>query len=88
MKLRCRYGLGRPPSITGSIIGAVLLTLLPEALRFSKASYALIYGLGILFLMIFIPDGVVGGVRRLWAYFFNRNAATRTQASRKALRRA
>ena len=78
---------GGAGTISGSIIGAVLLTLLPESLRFSKASYGLIYGLAILFVMIFIPDGVVGGVRRLWAYSFNRNAAARTQATREALRR-
>lgn len=58
--------LGGAGTITGSIIGAALMTLLPEWLRFSKASYGLLYGLGILVLMIFMPDGVVGGVRRLW----------------------
>ncbi len=53
-------------TIGGSILGAIVLTLLPEWLRFSKAYYMFIYGAGIVAIMAFLPGGVVGAAGRLW----------------------
>lgn len=80
--------VGGAGTILGSVIGAVLLTLLPEWLRFSKASYGVIYGLGILFLVIFMPDGVVGGAGRLATHMRLFNGSAGTSTSREAVRRA
>ncbi len=55
-------GLG---SVTGSIIGAVLLTALPEALRGTKEYAELIYGLILLGTLLFMPRGIWGLLRRL-----------------------
>jgi branched-chain amino acid transport system permease protein len=44
----------------GPILGAVLLIFLPEMLRVSKAYYQLIYGAGIVLLVIFLPMGLSG----------------------------
>jgi branched-chain amino acid transport system permease protein len=50
----------------GPVLGAVVLTFLPELLRVSKAYYQLIYGAGIAAMIIFLPLGLVGLVQRWW----------------------
>ena len=48
----------------GPVLGAVVLTFLPELLRVSKAYYQLIYGAGIVAMVIFLPIGLMGLLRR------------------------
>ena len=55
-------GLG---SITGSIVGAVALTALPEALRGVQEYGELIYGFILLGTLLFLPKGLVGLAARL-----------------------
>jgi len=55
-------GLG---SIAGSIVGAVALTALPEALRGVQEYGELIYGLILLGTLLFLPKGLVGLAARL-----------------------
>lgn len=43
----------------GAILGAVLLTLLPDAFRFLKDWYLFLYGLLFVLLMIFRPQGLI-----------------------------
>jgi branched-chain amino acid transport system permease protein len=50
-------GLG---SVTGAVIGSVVITLLPEALRFIKGYHMLIFSVSLVALMIFMPRGMVG----------------------------
>lgn len=50
----------------GPVIGAVVLTFLPEMLRVSKSYYQLIYGAGIAAMIIFLPGGMLGLVRAWW----------------------
>lgn len=59
--------LGGLSSLKGSVIGALILVLLPEALRFAgfPASVAaqmrqVIYGISLIILMLFRPQGVFG----------------------------
>jgi ABC-type branched-subunit amino acid transport system ATPase component len=49
----------------GPVLGAMVLTFLPELLRVSKAYYMLIYGFGLAALIIFLPGGLFGLMRRL-----------------------
>jgi branched-chain amino acid transport system permease protein len=44
----------------GPVLGAFVLTFLPEMLRVSKAYYMLIYGLGLAALIVFLPAGLFG----------------------------
>jgi len=44
----------------GPVLGAVVLTFVPELLRISKAYYQLIYGAGIAAMIIFLPTGIIG----------------------------
>jgi branched-chain amino acid transport system permease protein len=48
----------------GPVLGAFVLTFLPEMLRVSKAYYMVIYGLGLAALVIFLPMGIVGLITR------------------------
>jgi len=49
----------------GPVLGAFLLTFLPESLRVSQAYYQLIYGAGIVMLIIFLPMGLLGLLQRM-----------------------
>jgi branched-chain amino acid transport system permease protein len=44
----------------GPVLGAFVLTFLPELLRVSKAYYMLIYGVGLAALIVFLPAGLFG----------------------------
>lgn len=55
--------LGGMGSIPGTILGAVLLTILPEFLRVVAEYRLLFYGALLVILMIFRPNGLLGDVR-------------------------
>ena len=59
--------IGGRGSIPGAIAGAVLLTYLPEWLRGLRDWYMAIYGLGLLAILIFLPEGLAGMARRVYA---------------------
>lgn len=50
--------IGGMGSITGCIVGAVALTILPEALRFLGQWYLVLYGLGIIVVVVLLPGGL------------------------------
>lgn len=50
--------LGGNGSAIGSFVGATLLTMVPEVLRFLKDSYLMFYAAGIVLIMIFMPGGI------------------------------
>ncbi len=56
--------VGGSGSLGGPIIGATFLVVLKEWLRFLKEYYLIAYGAGIVLVMIFMPDGIVGLARR------------------------
>ncbi|MFH1626333.1 MAG: branched-chain amino acid ABC transporter permease [Pseudomonadota bacterium] len=60
--------IGGMHSIWGALIGAGLLTIMPEFLRAFKDFDILVYGSVLLLIMIFLPKGLVGGLE----YLFNR----------------
>jgi branched-chain amino acid transport system permease protein len=54
-------GLG---SVTGSVLGAVLMTTLPEILRAFKSAQEIAFGAILMLCIIFLPDGLYGLIRR------------------------
>jgi branched-chain amino acid transport system permease protein len=50
--------VGGMGSIAGCIIGALALTLLPEALRFLGQWYLVLYGLGVIVVIVLLPGGL------------------------------
>jgi branched-chain amino acid transport system permease protein len=71
--------LGGMGSLTGSILGATLLTALPEALRFASADRLIIYSALLIVLMIARPQGILGqreiSLARIFGRMFGRNPA-------------
>lgn len=56
--------VGGVGSAVGAVIGTVVLTALPEALRFLKEWYMVLYGIGVILMITFLPDGLVSITRR------------------------
>lgn len=52
--------IGGSGSVKGSVLGALLLIVLPEALRFLQNYYMIIYGLGTVLIVVFMPGGLAG----------------------------
>ncbi len=50
--------IGGMGSIAGCIVGAVALTILPEALRFLGQWYLVLYGLGVICVIVLAPGGL------------------------------
>jgi branched-chain amino acid transport system permease protein len=57
--------LGGLGSISGAILAAIILTLLPEVLRPIQGYRMIIYSLLLIFMMLLRPQGLLGG-RELW----------------------
>jgi branched-chain amino acid transport system permease protein len=58
-------GLG---NVWGSVIGALVITLLPEYLRFMQQYYRAVFGLGLIFMMVFMRSGIISVFARVpWA---------------------
>jgi branched-chain amino acid transport system permease protein len=54
--------VGGSGSIWGALVGAVLLTLLPEYLRAVKDYDVLVYGAVVILMVMFVPRGIAGGL--------------------------
>ena len=61
--------VGGTESFLGAILGAGLLTFLPEWLRDLKRIYLVIYGCVIILVIVFMPDGLWGYVKLLGRRF-------------------
>jgi branched-chain amino acid transport system permease protein len=59
--------LGGLYTVAGPIVGALVLTLLGEYLRTAfGAANLFVYGLTMVFVILWLPDGLVGFARRRW----------------------
>lgn len=76
---------GGSATIVGPLIGAGLVLLLPEWLRFAKDYYLLIYAIFVMVLIAFCPTGVVGLWERLVTFLRHRrmNRAVAATADRE-----
>ena len=64
----CIVVLGGMGSIVGVIVGAFILILLPEYLRFLSEYRMLAFGTVLVLMMVFRPGGIVETVRRTYQY--------------------
>ncbi len=72
--------LGGAQSPFGGALGTTLLILLPEwlkemppSLQFIKDVYLAIYGLAVILIMVFMPEGIWGLLRNGWNRFRTRD---------------
>ncbi|MBB4363089.1 branched-chain amino acid transport system permease protein [Bradyrhizobium sp. CIR18] len=61
--------IGGEGSVVGAILGALLVTFLPEWLRFLGSAYLAFFGVFVLAILVFLPSGLAGisrpgGIRR------------------------
>ena len=70
--------LGGMGSISGSLLAAIVLTLLPEVLRPVKDYRMVLYSLMLIVLMITRPQGLLGARELSWRRFFKPAAPART----------
>jgi branched-chain amino acid transport system permease protein len=56
--------VGGMGSIAGCIVGALTLTILPEALRFLGQWYLVLYGLGVIAVIVLLPGGLASMTAR------------------------
>jgi branched-chain amino acid transport system permease protein len=59
--------VGGMGSLWGSVLGALLLTLLPEFLHAVKEYNVLIYGTVLMVVLILFPQGLLPGLHEVWA---------------------
>ncbi len=57
--------VGGETSILGAIGGSVLVSFAPEWLRFVGEAYLAVFGVGVLVILILMPDGIAGALTRL-----------------------
>ncbi len=57
--------IGGTGSAVGAVVGTITLTALPEALRFLREWYMVLYGLGVIAIIAVLPGGLVTLPRRL-----------------------
>ncbi|MEI7466304.1 MAG: branched-chain amino acid ABC transporter ATP-binding protein/permease [Burkholderiales bacterium] len=67
--------VGGTGSAVGAVIGTVVLTVLPEMLRFLKEWYMVLYGVGVILMIVFLPEGIVSLPARLRARASGRQPA-------------
>jgi branched-chain amino acid transport system permease protein len=57
--------LGGLMSLYGAVLGAILLTTLPELLRDLQSVQELIYGLVLVAVVVFMPQGIAGALKKI-----------------------
>jgi branched-chain amino acid transport system permease protein len=68
IKLVTMVVLGGMASIWGSLLGAAVLTVLPEILTMFHDYESIIFGAILMVVMIFLPRGLVRGIMDLWEF--------------------
>ncbi len=73
--------VGGPGYFLGPVVGSAVGVLLPEWLRFAQAWYLFVFGMAVVLLMIWLPDGLLSIPERLRARRMARQASAARQAT-------
>jgi branched-chain amino acid transport system permease protein len=74
----CMLMIGGAGSVAGPIVGASLLTFIPEWLRFLQGPWAMaIFGVAIILIMIFMPGGLVGLAKTIGSRIITRTGSAK-----------
>jgi branched-chain amino acid transport system permease protein len=66
---------GGKGTIAGPILGAAFFTIIPELLRASGEIRMLVFGILMILIVLFLPQGLWPGLRKLGTSFRNNQAA-------------
>ncbi len=72
--------VGGTMSPIGAMIGTAIITFLQEGFRDLQEYMQLVYGVGVILLMIFQPEGILGGGLALYERIKNRKEKARSEA--------
>ena len=72
--------LGGTINPIGALIGTMIISLLQEFVRPLQNYMQLIYGVGIMLLMIVQPEGILGGIKALYGKYNERKTLRRSEA--------
>jgi len=73
--------IGGMGTFIGPILGAIVVGGIPQLLSFSKGYETVLFAAAVFFVVIFVPEGLAAGPRRLWRSL-RRNIALRAAAVR------
>lgn len=65
--------VGGVGTVAGPIVGAFVMTILPETFRLFAEFRLFIFGLLLIVVIIFLPEGIVGGLGRFWRFLRRRS---------------
>ena len=63
----------------GSIVGSVLITILPEVFRSLERYLQLFYGLAVILLMVFMPMGISGMMQQIGSFFKRKSSVPKPE---------
>src|SRR5215471_10634791 len=67
--------LGGAGTLLGPVVGAILLLSAQEIFKIRfKETHLLIYGILIVLVVLFLPEGIVGGIKELWNWIRKKKA--------------
>lgn len=73
--------IGGCGTLFGPIIGGTLLPLLTETLHFLGSLRLVVYGIILILVMGFLPQGIVGGLNSLFIYLTQRRTGSRLETA-------
>lgn len=73
--------IGGMSSRIGAIAGAAVIVFLPEWLKFLQTGANLVFGLVVLAILLFLPGGIVGGIRTIFARLVSGRRSEREDAA-------
>lgn len=77
--------VGGMGSIWGALFGTVFLTILPNLLHFFDEYKDIVYGLVLVLILIFVPEGLAVWVRNRWFAFFSATSDSPADQTRSGL---
>jgi len=77
--------VGGPGYFFGPVLGAAVGVLLPEWLRFAQAWYLFVFGIMVVLLMLWLPDGLLSIPDRIKARRLAREASAARQSAARAV---
>ncbi|MGI6038287.1 MAG: branched-chain amino acid ABC transporter permease [Limnochordia bacterium] len=77
----CMVLIGGRGYVAGPIVGAMLLTLVPEWLRFLQEYKAIMYGAAVVALAVYMPNGLLGALDHRITLWKERSKAAETPAT-------
>lgn len=69
----------------GPILGAAILTVMPEAFRFLADFRLIIYGLALILVIIYLPNGIIDVLKTLKNFRFKRDKTSKKSLSNSAV---